>query len=86
MGLVELFRLLFSEDAKIVIPINDEEIEENYSCRIVMETDIDDDGDYCMIPNGGESENILRIIELIDKLSPTPDGKAPKFKLERHNI
>jgi len=36
MGLVELFRLLFSEDEATVIPINDDEIG-NSSCVIKVE-------------------------------------------------
>lgn len=85
MGLVELVRLLFSEDEEIVIPITDEEIEGDYSCRIVIEADIDD-GDYCTLPNGGESKNILRIVEIIDKLSSIPDGKAPTFEMGSNEI
>ncbi len=76
MGIVELFRLLLSDDGEIVIPINDEEKEDH--CYVEFELE-------CTLPNG-ESENILRLKDLVEKLPSIPNGPAPKFELEKNGI
>ncbi len=77
MGIVELFKLLLSEDGEIVIPINDEEKDE-YVCEVEAEFG-------CILPNG-ESENIVRLKKLVGKLPSMPNGPAPKFELEKNEI
>lgn len=84
MGFFELLRIFLSEDEEIVIPINDEE-ESEYSCRIeIEETETIITEQIACVP---EESNIQQILDLIEELPESPNGKPPKFEiLEREAI